>query len=168
MPVHTYCNSIDHTYCSSIDHACTGPHIVAILTRHVLGSNCLARSVSDFLRVAVWSSVSRALVSTTHSLLDFLRVAVYSSVSRALVSSMHSLLVFLHLAVCSSISRALVSFTCSLSEFLHLAVCSLVSRVLAALTSLFLDAFLVVSGLLPRNTWPHGQASFLTCICYYS
>ena len=32
---------------------------------------------------------------------------------------------------------------------------------LAALTSLFLDASLVVSGLLPRNTWPHRQASFL-------
>ena len=32
---------------------------------------------------------------------------------------------------------------------------------LAALTSLFLDASLVVSGLLPQNTWPHGQASFL-------
>ena len=58
---------------------------------------------------------------------------------------------------------ALVSLTRFLSDFLRLAVCSSVSRALAAPTSLFLDAFLVVSGLLPRNTlWPHGQASFLT------
>ena len=61
-------------------------------------------------------------------------------------------------------SRVFVSFTHSLSDFLRLAVCSLVSRALAALTSLFLDAVLVVSGLLPRNTWPHGQASFLAWI----
>ena len=54
--------------------------------------------------------------------------------------------------------------TRSLSDFLRLAVRSSVSRALAALTSLFLDAFLVVSVLVPRNTWPHTQASFLTWI----
>ena len=52
----------------------------------------------------------------------------------------------------------------TLLVFLRLAVCSSVSRALAALTSLFLDAFQVVSGLFPRNTWSHGQASFLTWI----
>ena len=71
---------------------------------------------------------------------------------------------FLHLAVCSLVSRALVPTTCSLLVFLCLAACSSISRALAALTSLFLDAFLVVSHLLPWNTWPHRQASFLTWI----
>ena len=71
---------------------------------------------------------------------------------------------FLHLAVCSLVSRALVFFTRSPSDFLRLAACSSISRALPELTSLFLDAFLVVNGLLPRNAWPHGQASFLTWI----